>query len=156
MSQKVLSFHYVLTGQSGEKIDASEAGAPLSTLAGSGQIIPGLEEEIVKMKVGDKKKIFIPAAKAYGVVNEALIHSVERSKLPEGDIQVGVQFRGGEEPQTPVFTVVKIEGEKITLDGNHPLAGKDLNFEIEMVDIREATKEELKHGHVHGPGGHEH
>ena len=156
MIPRVLYFHYVLTNLKGETIDSSRGADPLVVLEGSQQIIPGLEEEIFKLKTGDKKVIAVPAAKAYGPVNEQLKVKVNRSQLPEGEIEVGARFRGGNDQMEFVFTVIKIEGEDVYLDGNHPLAGQDLTFDVEVTGMREATPEELQHGHLHGPGGHEH
>lgn len=153
---RVLSFHYVLFNKSGEQIDSSKGGAPFPVLEGKQQIIPGLEEELFKLNKGDKKKVFIPADKAYGPVNDKMRIKVERERLPEGDLQVGTRFAAGPEANAPVFMVTKIEGNDVYLDGNHPLAGEDLTFEIEVMDIREATAEELQHGHAHGPEGHHH
>lgn len=156
MSRRIISFDYVVKGTDGAQIDSSENSEPITFLEGAQQIVPGVEEEVSKMSVGEKKNIFVPAAKAYGPLNNKLVMKVERDKLPEGKIEVGVQFRGGDDAHAPIFTVIKIEGESITLDGNHPLAGKDLNFDVEIKEIREASAEELSHGHAHGPDGHHH
>lgn len=156
MERRVLSFHYILTNKNGETVDSSRDTDPFVVLEGSQQIIPGLEEELFKMLIGQKKKIDVPAAKAYGAVNEELKMSVPRAQLPAGDIQVGTQFTAGQEGHGMMFVVTKIEGEQIFLDGNHPLAGEDLTFDVEVLDVRPATKEELTHGHAHGPHGHHH
>ncbi len=153
---QVLSFHYTVTGKNGEAMDSSRNGEPFQVMAGAQQIIPGLEEELFKMAVGDKKIIHVPADKAYGQVNEKLRLKVPRAKLPKGDIQVGNQFSGGPGGQGPVFTVIAVEGEDVQLDGNHPLAGQDLTFDVEITGMREATAEELQHGHAHGAHGHDH
>ena len=156
MSQKILSFHYTLTDTSGKTLDSSRDATPFPILEGAKQIIPTLEEELFAMEIGTKKKVEIPADKAYGPVQETLKHEVKRDKLPEGDIQVGAQFQGGEEPNSPTFVVYKIEEDTVYLNGNHPLAGVDLVFDVEVMEIREATKEELEHGHAHGGDGHHH
>lgn len=156
MTQRVLFFHYVLTNPKGETLDSSRGSEPLAVLEGSQQIIPGLEEEIFKLKTGDKKVIQVAAAKAYGPVNDQLKVKVNRTQLPEGEIEVGARFRGGNDQMEFVFTVIKIEGDEVLLDGNHPLAGIDLTFDVEITGMREATPEELSHGHLHGPGGHAH
>jgi len=156
MSQKVLSFHYTLTDTSGKTLDSSRNATPFPILEGSKQIIPTLEEELLVMQVGDKKKVEISADKAYGQVKEDLKHEVPRDKLPKGDIKVGAQFRGDEDPNSPTFVVYKIEGETAYLNGNHPLAGVDLVFDVEVMEVREATSEEVEHGHAHGPEGHHH
>lgn len=156
MSQRVLCIHYTLTDKEGKQLDSSRETEPFPILEGARQIIPSLEEEIVQMNVGDRKTVELTPEKAYGVVNEQLKISVERSKLPEGDIYVGLQFRTSENPADPIFTVVNIEGDTVHMDGNHPLAGQDLTFDIELVSVREATQDELEHGHAHGPDGHGH
>jgi FKBP-type peptidyl-prolyl cis-trans isomerase SlyD len=156
MTQRVLFFHYVLTNNKGETLDSSREAEPLAVLEGTQQIIPGLEEEIFKMKTGEKKVIEVPAAKAYGPINDQLKVKVKRDQLPEGEIEPGARFRGGNEEAQFIFTVLKVEGDDVTLDGNHPLAGEDLTFDVEITGMREATPEELQHGHLHGPGGHQH
>lgn len=156
MPQKVISFHYTLKNTKGEVLDSSIGQEPFPVLEGVRQIIPTLEDELLKMNVGEKKQVFVPADKAYGQVNEKLRVKVNRDQLPEGDIQVGTQFRAGQDPKDPVFTVTKMEEGEVFLDGNHPLAGEDLQFDVEVIDIREATQDELQHGHAHGAGGHHH
>lgn len=156
MSNRVLSFHYVLTNVKGEQIDSSRQGEPFAVLEGRKQIIPGLEEALFKMAAGEKKKIHVPADRAYGQKNEKLKLKVNRKQLPDGDLKVGSQFTGGDPGQGPVFTVIKIDGDEIHLDGNHHLAGQDLTFDVEIMEVREATAEELTHGHAHGAHGHHH
>ena len=156
MAQRVLFFHYVLTNKQGETLDSSRDTEPLAVLEGSQQIIPGLEEELFKLKTGDKKKIEVTSDKAYGPVNDQLRVKVNRSQLPEGELEVGARFKGGNDDVQFVFTVIKIEGDEVYLDGNHPLAGQDLTFDVEVSGMREATAEELQHGHIHGEGGHQH
>lgn len=155
MKQRVISFHYHLTNTAGEKIDSSEMDHPLAYLEGVGQIIPGLERELAKLKVGDKKSIQVLAADAYGKMDKKRIIQVPADKFPK-NVKIGDQFHSKDDPHGMPLTVTHIADGKITLDGNHPLAGMDLKFDVEMVEIREATKEELAHGHVHGPGGHHH
>lgn len=156
MGQRVLSFHYILTNSAGETLDSSRGQEPFPVLEGRKQIIPLLEEALFQMQPGDKKIVNIPADKAYGTMDEGLKVKVNRSKLPEGEIKVGMRFRGGAESNAPIFMVTQIEGEDVSLDGNHPLAGQDLTFDVEVMEIREATAEELEHGHAHGAGGHGH
>ena len=155
--QRVVSIHYTLTDEKGAVLDSSRGSEPLQYLEGAGNIIPGLEKEVSAMKVGDKKNVTIPAAEAYGDKRNDMVIEVPRTQFPaDMALKVGDRFRGGADAHSPIFTVQAINGDKIMLDGNHPLAGKDLNFEVEVTEMRAATSEELSHGHVHGPGGHHH
>jgi FKBP-type peptidyl-prolyl cis-trans isomerase SlyD len=153
MSNQVISFDYVLTAKGGNVIDASTKGKPLVFISGIGQIIPGLEAVLLEMKPSEKKTVTIEAKEAYGVHDEHLIYKVDRSKLPNQEIKIGDMFEVGEGEQYAPVTITAIDGDEITLDGNHPLAGEDLTFAVEIVDKRAATPEELTHGHVHGAGG---
>jgi FKBP-type peptidyl-prolyl cis-trans isomerase SlyD len=153
----VIGFHYTLKDKEGNTIDSSQNQAPLLFLVGSGHIIPGLENEVLKMNVGDKKNIKIDPENGYGPVIDDLKITVKKSQFPEGsDIKLGDQFQVNEEPNAPVFTVVKLEEEDVHVDGNHPMAGVELHFDVEITEKRAATEEEKSHGHAHGAGGHEH
>jgi FKBP-type peptidyl-prolyl cis-trans isomerase SlyD len=154
MKPKVISFHYTLTDPEGQTIDSSVGREPLSYLEGVGQIIPGLEAELGKLKVGEKKKIGVKADDAYGQRDPQAMIEVPRDKLPTPNVKVGDQFRSNQSPLP--LTVAKVSDTHVTLDANHPLAGVDLLFDVEVTDIRDATEEEQAHGHTHGPGGHEH
>lgn len=156
MSRRVVSIHYTLTNSSGEKLDSSSGQDPLTYMEGVGQIIPGLEKEIALLQKGDKKRISVPASEAYGERDERKIIKVPREKMPKQDIQIGDRFAGGGEPHSPVFVVKETSLTEITLDANHPLAGVDLTFEVELVAVRAATEEEAAHGHAHGEHGHSH
>ena len=153
MSNQVISFDYVLTAKGGNVIDASAKGKPLVFITGMGQIIPGLESVLLAMEPAQKKTVTIEAKEAYGIHDERLIYKVDRSKLPSQEIQVGDMFEVGEEGNYAPVTITAINGDEITLDGNHPLAGEDLTFAVEIVEKRPATADELAHGHVHGAGG---
>jgi len=153
MDNQVISFDYVLTAKGGKVIDASVKGKPLVFITGLGQIIPGLENILLEMGSREKKTVTIEAREAYGVYDEALIYKVDRSKLPNPEIKVGDMFEVGEEGTFSPVSITAINGDEITLDGNHPLAGEDLTFAVELVEKRPATAEELAHGHVHGAGG---
>ena len=153
MSNQVMSFDYVLTAKGGKVIDASTKGKPLIFITGLGQIIPGLENVLLQMEPTQKKTVTIEAKEAYGIHDDRLIYKVDRSKLPNADIKVGDMFEVGEGDNFSPVTITAINGEEVTLDGNHPLAGEDLTFAVEIVEKRPATKEELAHGHVHGAGG---
>lgn len=154
---EVMGFHYTLKDKEGNTIDSSQGQNPLLFLVGSGQIIPGLEKEIQGMSVGDKKNVEVKAADAYGDVIEDLKITVKKSQFPEdANIKVGDQFQVNNDPQAPVFTIMEILEEDVKIDGNHPMAGKDLFFDVEVTEKRAATEEELAHGHAHGAGGHQH
>ncbi len=155
--KRVIGFHYTLTDKSGTVLDSSIGDEPLYFLESSQQIIPGLEKVIALMNVGDKKKIEVLAADAYGDVNPELVVTVKRTQFPpDAQLTVGDQFQVNNDHHSPVFTIMKIESEEVTVDGNHPMAGKDLFFDVEIVGMREATAEEVTHGHAHGEHGHGH
>lgn len=156
MTQRVVSFHYTLTDAAGKVLDSSKDRAALSFMEGAGQIIPGLERQLVDLKKGDKKKVRVPAAEAYGQRDENKVVKVPSHELPSKDVKIGDRFSGGQEPHAPVFVVTQITEDQVTLDGNHSLAGVDLTFDVELTDTREATAEEISHGHAHGEGGHSH
>ncbi len=158
-TQRVISFHYTLTDSSGEVIDTSrDSESPFAYLEGMGQIIPGLERAMALLNVGDKRKIEVAAADAYGTFDEQLVVEVPKDKLPTTeDLQEGDQFQAnGPQGEVLLFRVVEVLGETVKLDGNHPLAGEDLVFDVEVMGIRNATAEEIAHGHAHGEGGHHH
>ncbi len=156
MSLNVITFHYTLRDKSGEVLDTSGSDSPISFLEGSGTIIEGLEESLKSLEVGEKKEVIVEAKRAYGERDESMVQEVERSLLPVEELSIGDQFRAGEDNRAPIVKVVAINGEKVTLDANHPLAGQDLFFEVEVSEKRAAEESEISHGHVHGPGGHHH
>ncbi len=149
----VISFHYRLTDKSGKQLDVSQDGHPLIFLSGSGQIIPGLESVLVAMEVSQKKTVTVLAKDAYGEYNDQLIFKVKRSQLPKPDLAIGDMFEAGGGDQYMPVGVTAIDGDDVTLNGNHPLAGQDLTFEVSIVSKRPATAEEISHGHPHGTGG---
>lgn len=153
----VIAFNYTLKSNDGELIDASEPNQPLPFLTGMQQIIPGLESEIIKMSEGEKKKISVPAAQAYGEFRQDMMMDVPKEELAhlQGlDIGAHLQLQLGE--GVKIVKVSKITDTHVTLDGNHPLAGTDLVFDVEVVLAREATADEIAHGHAHGLHGHSH
>ncbi len=160
MTKQVISFHYTLTDKTGKTHDTSRGTSrgnePLTFLQGSGQIIPGLETALISLEKGSKKNITVPYAEAYGSYDQALIYEVPRNKFPNKQIQVGDMFQIEKDTHDQVVTVIEISEERVVLDANHPLAGKDLTFAVEIMDIRPATPQEMSHGHVHGHGGHHH
>ena len=155
--QRVIGFHYTLTDKSGTVLDSSIGDEPLYFLENSQQIIPGLEKVIALMNTGDKKKIEVLAADAYGDVNPELVVKVKRTQFPpDAQLTVGDQFQVNNDQHSPVFTIMSIDNDEVTVDGNHPMAGKDLFFDVEIIGMRDATAEEMSHGHAHGAHGHGH
>ena len=154
---KVVLIHYTLTSDKGETLDSSDGNPPLAYIQGKWNIIPGLENALVGKVVGDKLNVTIPPQEAYGEHNDDLIQTMSRTSF-QGieDIQPGMQLQMESSEGPQMITVSKVEGDEITVDGNHPLAGEELTFDVEVGEIREATGEELEHGHVHSPGEHHH
>lgn len=156
MPKSVVTFHYTLHNKAGQLLDSSSGGEPIAYIEGGGQIIDGLEEALRGVAAGDKRKVDVEAARAYGVRDDSLVKKVKRSQLPVDELKAGDMFQTGQDNHAPIVKVVAIDGDDVTLDANHPLAGVDLVFDTEIVSVREATEEEISHGHVHGPGGHHH
>ncbi|MGZ8947113.1 MAG: FKBP-type peptidyl-prolyl cis-trans isomerase, partial [Methylococcaceae bacterium] len=148
-----VSIHYTLTNDEGEVIDSSIGGDALVYLHGSGNIISGLEKALYGKAVGDKFNVRIDAEDAYGDFMEDRIQVIPKTMF-EGidEIEVGMQFHADVSSGPGVVTVIDIDGDHVTIDGNHPLAGVALTFDVEITDIRAATEEELSHGHIHGEG----
>jgi len=151
MIRNVVTFHYTLRDTAGQVLDASIGGEPVSFLEGASQIVEGLEEGLRGLNAGVKAKVGVPAAKGYGERDESQVQRVLKALLPvEGDIKPGDQFRAGADAFAPIVTVRGVEGDELLLDANHPLAGVDLEFEVEVVALRAATEKECEHGHAHG------
>jgi FKBP-type peptidyl-prolyl cis-trans isomerase SlyD len=157
--QKVVSIHYTLTGEKGEVLDSShQRGAPMSYLHGAGNIIPGLEKALEGRASGEKFSVTVPPAEAYGEHREANVQRVPLKRLGI----TGEKLRPGmilnlQTNQGPAqVTVLKVGRFNVDVDANHPLSGQSLTFEVEIMDIRDASEDEQQHGHAHGPGGHEH
>ncbi len=153
---KVVSIDYKLTDKSGQLLDSSEGGDPLAYIHGAGNIIPGLETALAGKKSGDKISVTIPPKDAYGERDEEQTATIPRDKFNVKDVKAGMQFRAQTEQGTRVLTVVTVDKDNVKVDGNHPLAGVTLVFDVTVKDVREATQDELAHGHVHGPGVHHH
>lgn len=153
----VVTMHYTLTDDDGQVLDSSSGGDPLSYLHGHGNIIAGLEQALEGNAAGHKADVTVEAADGYGERNDEMIVTASREQFdPAMDLKPGLQVMA-QGPNGPViFTVSEVSDEEVTLDGNHPLAGRRLHFAVEITEVREATAEELEHGHVHGPGGHHH
>ncbi len=148
-------FHYTLTDDDGNTLDQSPEGQPLGYLHGYKNIIPGLESQLEGKTVGDKFKAVIEPADAYGEHQAEGVQEISHEHFQGVDtIEVGMQFQAQAENGHPINArVIDVADDKVTVDLNHPLAGKQLTFDVEITDIREATEEELAHGHIHGDGG---
>jgi FKBP-type peptidyl-prolyl cis-trans isomerase SlyD len=151
----VVTIHYTLKDDAGEVIDSSASGEPLAYLHGHGNIVPGLERELTGRNAGDKLSVRVAPAEGYGEYDKGLVQSVPRRALGGiKDVRPGMHLHAQTEEGPRTVTVTDVTGDSVTLDGNHPLAGKHLNFDIQIEEVRQATEEELSHGHVHGPHGH--
>ena len=154
---KVVKIEYTVKTEEGVLVDTSEGNEPLAYLHGHKHIIPGLENALVGKAVDDELSVTVTPEEAYGERHEQLIKEVPMQAFQGVDkVEPGMQFNA-ESPQGPqLITVTKVDGDTVTVDGNHPLAGVTLNFDVKVVEVREPSEEELSHGHVHGAGGHEH
>ena len=153
----VALIEYTLKDDAGVVLDSSVGQDPLAYVHGHGNLVPGLESQLEGKKKGDVLKVTVPPELAYGERDEKLIHKVSRGQLPAGaPLEIGTQFQAHGPHGAQIVTVIAVNGDKVDLDANHPLAGVTLHFEVKVVDTRMATAEELHHGHVHGPGGHAH
>lgn len=154
----VVQFEYTLKSDTGEILDSSEDGGPMTYLHGHEQIVPGLEQALAGRKVGDTFDVRVAAKDGYGDRDEDAVFDVPRDRLPTGvELQVGMELASQTPSGEPLFLrVVKLAKDAVTMDANHPLAGENLNFSITVTEVRAATAEEVRHGHVHGEGGHHH
>ncbi|SHE20193.1 FKBP-type peptidyl-prolyl cis-trans isomerase [methanotrophic endosymbiont of Bathymodiolus puteoserpentis (Logatchev)] len=147
----VVSIHYTLTNKAGEKLDSSIGSEPLTYIQGAGNIIPGLESALADKSVGDKLTVTIEPKDAYGERNEEHIQTVPKEMFQGIDnIEVGMQFQADSSNGPAIVTITAVEGDQVSVDGNHPLAGEQLTFDVEIMDIRPATESEMEHGHIHG------
>ncbi len=153
----VVTFHYRLTKDGGELVEDSFEGEPLTYLHGHGSLIIGMEKALEGKQVGNNFSVEIPAEEGYGERHEELIQEVPRSAFDGvGEITEGMRFRASTEQGEVPVVVTSVTEDKVIVDGNHPLAGAKLDFTVEVKTVREATAEEIDHGHVHGAGGHHH
>lgn len=153
----VVEMGYTLTDGDGKVLDSSEGGEPFVYLHGVGTLIPGLESALEGQTAGEQLQVTVPPADGYGERNAALCQQVPRSEFQGVDeLKEGMQFRVPTDEGQVVVTVTDVGDETVTIDGNHPLAGNTLHFDVAVLNVREATAEEIEHGHVHGPGGHQH
>lgn len=153
----VASFHYTLTNDAGDVLDSSEGREPLTYLHGASNIVPGLESQMAGRVAGDRFDADVAAADGYGEYVAELVQVVPRASFAGiDDLAVGMQFQAQTGQGALPVVITEIDGDDVTVDGNHPLAGETLHFAIEIVEVREASVEEVLHGHVHGAGGHHH
>jgi FKBP-type peptidyl-prolyl cis-trans isomerase SlyD len=153
----VVTIHYTLKDDKGAVLDSSAGGEPLAYIQGHGNLVAGLEQALEGKQDGNTLAVSVAPADGYGVRDEKLIQRLpKRSLQGSGEIKKGMQFQARTDDGMRLFTVIAVMGDMVTLDGNHPLADQTLHFDVEVVAVREATTEELEHGHVHGAGGHHH
>jgi FKBP-type peptidyl-prolyl cis-trans isomerase SlyD len=157
-ANKVVTFNYILKDENGQVLDSTLQNGPYTFITLRKQVLPGLETTLGEMIIGSKKNIKIPAAEAYGEYDEGAIQTVKREFFPEeAELETGITyFAHTPEGRNIQFVITNIDNEDITVNFNHPFAGKNLEFDIELLDVRDATAEEISHGHVHGPDGHHH
>jgi FKBP-type peptidyl-prolyl cis-trans isomerase SlyD len=155
--QKVVTLHYTLTDSEGRVIDKSDDGT-FAYLHGASNIIPGLESALAGKSTGEEVTIAVSPEEGYGARDDAMLQQVPKSMFEDdSQIAVGSQFHAqGPNGEMLIVTVMEVQDEHVLVDGNHPLAGVDLHFDVTIIEVREASAEELEHGHVHGPEGHQH
>lgn len=154
---KVVAIDYTLTDAKGEVLDRSSEGQPLHYIQGAGNLIPGLERALEGKSAGETLKAQVPHADAYGPRDEDLLQVIPKENFGDiSDLKIGMELEAESDDGVRIITVVGIDGDRVTVDGNHPLAGMDLTFDVKILEVRDATAEEMSHGHVHGPGGHHH
>ena len=149
----VVSFHYTLNDGDGKLLDTSAGKDAFAYIHGGGMIVPGLEERLEGAKAGDSMQVQVEASKGYGDIDPNLLQRVPLDKFGGQQVEEGMQFQT---PDHRVWSVLEVKDGVVVINGNHPLAGVTLHFSVEITDVREATADELSHGHVHGPGGHHH
>ncbi len=155
-NDKAVLLNYTLKDTEGAVLESSVDADPLAYLHGHGNIIVGLEKELAGKAVGDKLEVTVEPAEAYGEHSADMVQVVDRSLFEGMDVAPGIQFQAQTSQGVQVVTVVSADDDEVTIDGNHPMAGKTLVFDVEVLEVRDASEEELQHKHVHGPGGHHH
>ncbi len=149
---KVVYIHYTLKNEEGEVIDSSEGQQPLPYIHGQGTIVEGLENALAGQPLGARLSVHVEAAEGYGEFDESLVQPIPRDQFGDHEVTLGQQFHADTAIGPRIVTVIAMEGDDVIIDANHELAGMDLDFDVEVVEIRDATQEELEHGHVHGEG----
>lgn len=149
----VVTMHYTVSTSESVEIDSSKNGKPLVFLHGYGYLVPGLEDALTDKQNGDEFTTHVPAEKAYGERFDNLVQTVPKNMFEGMDVEVGMSFRATTDDGEQSVIIIDVTDDEIVVDGNHPLAGIDLTFEVEIIDVRDATPDEIAHGHVHGDGG---
>ncbi len=154
---RAVTMQYILKNSKNKVLDSSQEDSPLVYIHGVGSLIPGLEKALEGRTAGDSLRVSVKPEDAYGVRSEELVRTIPKSEFRDADkIEVSEQFEVDTDNGPLVLTVIAVKAQEIVVDGNHPLAGETLHFEVIVAEVREATEEELAHGHVHGPHGHDH
>jgi len=153
-SKKVVTIAYTLKDEAGEVIDTSVGGEPLLYVHGMGSLVPGLEKALEGRSVGDRFSVVLSPEEGYGKRDESLIRKIPIRKLPDGKAAAGSRVRVQTDQGPAMLLVTAVRGDYATVDPNHPLSDKTLHFDVEIMGVRDATPDELEHGHAHGPGGH--
>jgi len=155
--KKAVTIHYTLTNKAGDVVDSSRDGEPLPYIHGIGALVPGLESELEGKSAGDNVAVTVQPEEGYGHKVPELIQSVAREVFQfDGDIEVGMRFQAETDHGIELVEVISVDDETVTVDANHPLAGETLNFDVDVVEVRDATDEEVEHGHIHSEGGCQH
>ncbi|MBQ4831937.1 peptidylprolyl isomerase [Pseudoalteromonas sp. MMG010] len=149
----VVKMHYSVMDNNDNTIDNSFDGEPLIFIVGTGYLIPGLEDALQGKAAGDTLSVTVEPENGYGERHENLMQAVPKSMFDDMEIEVGMQFRASTDDGDQSVMIIDIQDEEVIVDGNHPLSGITLNFDVEILEVREATAQELAHGHVHGEGG---
>lgn len=154
---KVVLIHYTLRDEHGAVLGSSDGGDPIAYLHGNGGIVPGLEEALTGKVAGDRIDVVVAPEKGYGLRDERLLQMIPRARFPNsGALATGQQFHADGPHGGRLLRLTRVEKDLVTVDANHPLAGKSLHFSVVVTEVRKATRDEVTHGHVHGPGGHKH
>lgn len=155
-AKSVVTLEYTLKDDAGEVLDKSEGRGPLTYLHGAGNLVPGLEKALEGKSAGDSLEVSIAPADGYGDRSEKLVRKIPLRKIQDPRPQPGKRYRAQVDDGLRIVLVTGLSGDYASVDANHPLAGMTLHFSVKVVEVREATAEELSHGHVHGKGGHHH
>ena len=152
-SDSVVTLHYTVSTEDGTTLDSSEGKSPLVVLLGRRFLIEGLEDALIGKSKEDSFNVSVNPEKAYGERADELVQTVPRSMFDGMDVEVGMSFRATTPQGEQSVIIIETSDDEVVVDGNHPLAGIPLTFDVEVVDVRDATAEELEHGHAHTPGG---